>query len=239
MKIVWLQTAFILACASEEPVVDSTSDVGGIATDTTTDTAPTDTATTDTAPTTNEPTTDAPTTDDPTTDDPTTDDPTTDDPTTDDPTTDDPSTTGVDSDTSGTTTGSESSSGDDSTGPVPESCEGIDLLELNDPYVTPVEAKAWTAGGSVTVGVTMYNPGPYYGDYPSILVESDNPLVTSGMPSVSLFGIGEDSSVDLSVMFAADDAIEPGTEVTFVIYMASLDQVCGNGDETEVSATVE
>ena len=209
MKIAWLPILFAVACATDEPVVDSTTDAGSSTTDT--------------------PTTDTPTTDVPTTDTPTTDDPST---------TDAPSTTDVDPDTSGTTTDDESSS-DGSTGPIPEDCNGIEMIELNDPYVTPIEAKAWLPGGSVTVGATMYNPGPEYTNYPSIVVESDNPLVTSGMPNFSLFAILEDMSAEVSVTFAADDAIEPGTEVTFTIYMASLDQVCANGDEIEVSATVE
>ena len=203
MKTAWLPIALLLACTSDEPVVDSTTDAGSSSTDT--------------------PTTDTPTTDTPTTDDPSM-------------TTDD-STTDVDPDSS--SDDGSSSDGDSTTGPIPEECEGIEMIELTDPYVTPLDAKAWTPGGSVTVGATMYNPGPEYTNYPSIVVESDNPLVTSGMPNFSLFAILEDMSTEVSVTFAADDSVESGTEVTFTIYMASLDMVCANGDSIEVTATVD
>lgn len=217
MKIAGLPVLLAIACATEEPVVDSTTDAEASSTDT--------------------PTSDPSTTEPPTTDQPTTDAPTTDDPST---TTDDPSTTDVDPDSSTSDDPSSSSSDDDTTtGPIPEDCNGIEMIELNDPFVTPIEAQAFLPGGSVTVGATMYNPGPEYTNYPSIIVESDNPLVTSGMPNFSLFAILEDMSAEVSVVFEADDAIEPGTEVTFTIRMASLDQVCNNGDVAEVSAIIE
>jgi hypothetical protein len=215
MKIAWLPLIVLVACATEEPVVDSTTEPGSSSTDA--------------------PTTDAPTTDTPTTDAPTSDAPTTDDPST---TTDDPSTTTeVDPDSS---SGDDSSSDDGSTtGPIPVECQGIEMIELQDPFVAPIEAKAWTAGGSVEVGVTMYNPGPDFTNYPSIIVEADDPLVTSGMPNNSLFAILEGMSTEIFVVFEADDAVEPGTEVTFTISMATLDQPCPNGDSIEVTATVE
>ena len=220
MKIAWLPLLLLVACTTEEPVVDSTAtDPGSTSTDT--------------------PTTDTPTTDPTTTDPTTTDTPTTGPTTTDDTeaSATDVDPTGVDPDSS---TGDDGSSSDDgTTGPIPDECDGIEMIELLDPFVTPVDSKSWTPGGSVTVGATMHNPGPDYISYPSIIVESDNPLVTSGMPNNSLFAILEDQSLEIYVTFEADDATLAGTEVTFTIRMASLDNVCPNGDAVEVSAILE
>jgi hypothetical protein len=113
------------------------------------------------------------------------------------------------------------------------------MIELLDPYVTPLDAGSWLPGGSVTVGATMHNPGPDFLDYPSIVVESDNALVTSGAPGNQLFGILMDQSIDIYATFDADDSIAHGTDVTFTIRMASLDNVCPNGDSVEVVGTVE
>ena len=143
-------------------------------------------------------------------------------------------------DTTGTTAADDSSSGGAaSTGDIPVDCVGIEPIELLDPFVTPIDAPAWMPGGSVTVGATMHNNGPDFLDYPSIIVESDDPLVTSGAPGHQLFGILEDQSVEISVVFDADRAIAPGTDVEFTIRMAVLDVVCPNGAVAQVQATVE
>lgn len=212
MKNAWLPLALLLACSTEEPVVDSA---------TTTEASTTgDDASTSGAPTTTVPaTTDASSSSGA------------------ESSTGDDESTGVDPST--TTVADETSSDEaSSTGEVPEGCAGIEMIELLDPYVTPIDAATWEPGGSVTVGVTMYNPGPDFLDYPSIVVESDDPLVTSAAPGNQLFAILEDQSVELMVTFDADDAIASGTEVTFTIRMAVLETVCPNGDAIDVQATV-
>jgi hypothetical protein len=150
-------------------------------------------------------------------------------------------TTGVDTSSSSGSSGDDTSSSDDgsSTGDIPEVCVGIDVIELQTPFATPVDAATWAPGGSVSIGATLYNSGADYGNYPSIVVESDHPMVTSPTPGNQLFAIFGGQSIELSVVFEADDAIARGTDVTFTIHMASLDTVCPNGDTVEVVATVE
>lgn len=149
----------------------------------------------------------------------------------------------TDDDTGSTSTVDDSSSSDEgssSTGELPDGCAGIDVIELLDPYVTPIDAATWLPGGSVMVGATMHNGGSEdFLDYPSIIVESDDPLVTSGAPGNQLFGILAGDSVDIFVQFDADDAITPGSDVTFTIRMATLDTPCPNGDSVEVVGTIE
>jgi hypothetical protein len=150
-------------------------------------------------------------------------------------------TTGVDTSSSSGSIGDDTSSSDggSSTGDIPEVCVGIDVIELQTPFATPVDAATWAPGDSVSIGATLYNSGADYGNYPSIVVESDHPMVTSPNPGNQLFVIFEGQSIELSVVFEADDAIARGTEVTFTIHMASLDTVCPNGDTVEVVATIE
>ncbi|MBX7078120.1 MAG: hypothetical protein K1X88_02965 [Nannocystaceae bacterium] len=133
-----------------------------------------------------------------------------------------------------------SSSGESSTtGVLPDGCAGIDVIELLDPMVTPIDAASWLPGGSVTVGATLSNDGPDFLDYPSIVVESDHDLVTSASPNNSLFGILQGQAVPLSVVFDADASVPSGTQVTFTIRMATLDTVCPNGAVVEVVGTVQ
>ncbi len=132
-----------------------------------------------------------------------------------------------------------SSSDGSTTGALPEGCFGIDTVALLDPVVTPIDADSWSPGGSVTVGATLSNPGPDFVDYPSIVVESDHPQVTSAAPNNSLFAILTGQAVPLSVVFIADRAVPPGTEVTFTIRMATLETVCPNGAVVEVAGTVQ
>lgn len=214
MKNAWLPLVVLLACSADEPVVDSATEAS-----TSDDPSTTDVQTTTDAPTTTDSATSSTTVAESSTGD--------------------DASTGVDPSTTGVADESSTGTDESSTGEVPEECVGIEMIELLDPYVMPIDAATWEPGGSVTVGVTMHNPGPDYTDYPSIIVESDDPLVTSAAPGNQLFAILEDMSTELMVTFDADDAIAPGTEVTFTIRMASLDVVCPNGDVIEVQATVE
>lgn len=86
----------------------------------------------------------------------------------------------------------------------------------------------------------MHNAGATpFNNYPSIVVQSDHPMVTSLAPGAQLFGISAGESTELSVVFEADEAIARGTDVTFTIQMASIGIVCPNGDTVEVVATIE
>jgi hypothetical protein len=84
----------------------------------------------------------------------------------------------------------------------------------------------------------LHNPGQAFWLYPGILVEADHPGVTSANPTNYLYGIENNASAPLSVVFDAAGNVPGGTVVNFTIHVDALNPGCPGLAQTQVQATI-
>lgn len=118
-------------------------------------------------------------------------------------------------------------------------CDAAALLEMKDAVATPDVGPTWEPGESVTVGVTLVNPGAVdFTDYPGIRVSADHPGVTPEMAENWLFALlaGMETPITVSLM-AAPDVPAPST-ITFTIELAVLNQTCPGLPSLELAVEI-
>lgn len=100
---------------------------------------------------------------------------------------------------------------------------------------------SWSPGEQATAKVTVTNEGSdIFAAYPGITMTTDNPGVTSAMPSQNdLFGLAAGDSAEMSVEFVAAATVPPGTTVHITATVNSLNQTCSGAQSITFETTIE